>query len=169
MYLLWGLCLWLAIRAKGDKERIILAVILLLAGLGALAAYAFALYFTGRHFCATVYFTVLSLLLLMEQALPHLGKWPRRTLCALLAALFVARFACGMLDVAVIFKKSLEREAMIQSALAAGETEITLESYIPRSGCSVAFTLSLDADEWPNYSVADYYGFEKVYGYYPEA
>ncbi len=168
LYLLWGLCLWLAIRAKGDKKRITLAVILLLAGLGALAAYAFALYFTGRHFCTTVFFTALSVLLLLEQALPCFGKGWRRTVCALLAALFLARFAFGMLDVAVIYKKSLAREALIQSALAAGEREVRLESYIPRSGCSVAFTLSLDAEDWPNYSVADYYGLEKVTGYYPE-
>ena len=70
-------------------------------------------------------------------------------------------------DVAVIYKKSLEREALIREALANGETEITLESYVPRSGCSVAFTLDPSPEEWPNYSVADYYGFDRVIGYYP--
>ena len=168
LYLLWALCFALALRARGDKKRLTLAVILLLAGLGALASYSFALYFAARHFCTTVFFTSLSVMLLLEQALPALGKWPERALCALLAALFLARFAYGMLDVAVIYKKSLEREALIQSALAQGQSEITLESYVPRSGCSVAFTLDPSPDEWPNYSVADYYGFERVIGYYPE-
>ena len=167
LYLLWLICFLLALRAKGEKKRITLAVILLLAGLGALSAYSFALYFAKRHFCTTVFFTALSVMLLLEQALPALGKWPRRSLCALLAALFLARFAFGMLDVAVICKKSLEREALIREALAKGETEITLESYVPRSGVSVAFTLDPSPEEWPNYSVADYYGFERVIGYYP--
>ena len=38
---------------------------------------------------------------------------------------------------------------------------------MPRSGCSVAFTLDPSPEEWPNYSVADYYGFDRVIGYYP--
>lgn len=168
LYLLWAVCFALALRARGDRKRLALAGILLLAGLGALASYSFALYFAARHFCTTVFFTSLSVMILLEQALPAFGKWPRRAVCVLLAALFVARFAFGMLDVAVIYKKSLEREKMIRTALAQGQTEITLESYVPRSGCSVAFTLDPSPDEWPNYSVADYYGFERVIGYYPE-
>lgn len=167
LYLLWLLCLLAALRAGGEKRRITLAVILFLAGLGALSAYSFALYFAQRHYCATVYFTALSAMILLEQALPALGKGPRRALCAALVLLFLLRFAFGMLDVAVIFKKSLERDALIREALARGDREITLESYVPRSGCSVAFTLDPSPDEWPNYSVADYYGFERVIGYYP--
>ena len=151
-----------------DKKRITLALILLLSGLGALAAYSFALYFAKRHFCTTVFFTALSVMILLEQALPISGKTLRRTLCAALAGLFLLRFAFGMLDIAVVYKKSLEREALIRTALAQGEEEITLESYVPRSGCSVAFTLDPSPEEWPNYSVDEYYGFEKVTGYYPE-
>ena len=168
LYLLWAVCFALALRAKGDRKRLALAGILLLAGLGALASYSFALYFAARHFCTTVFFTSLSVMILLEQALPALKKRPRKVMAVLLCLLFLARFAFGMLDVAVIFKKSLEREGMIRTALAQGQTEITLESYVPRSGCSVAFTLDPSPDEWPNYSVADYYGFERVIGYYPE-
>lgn len=168
LYLLWALCFALALRAKGEGRRIELAVVLLLAGLGALAAYSFALYFTGRHFCTTVFFTVLSVMILLEQALPAFGKWPRRALCGALALLFCVRFAFGMLDIAVICQKSLAREALIRDAVAQGIGEVRLESYVPRSGCSVAFTLSPSPDEWPNYSVADYYGLDRVYGYFPE-
>ncbi len=167
LYLLWAFCFAAALRAGGDKKRIALALILLLAGLGALAAYSFALYFAKRHFCCTVFFTVLSVMILLEQALPALKKRPRKVLAVLLCLLFFARLAFGLLDIAVIYKKSLEREAAIAAVLAEGGRDITLESYVPRSGCSVAFTLDLSPDEWPNYSVALYYGLDSVTGYYP--
>ncbi len=162
LYLLWLVCLVFALRAKGDKRRLLLAVILFLAGFGALAAYSFALYFTNRHYCVTVFFTALSTLILLEQALPALKKGARAALCLVLAGLFLWHLAFGLLDIAVIFKKSLDRRAAIAAALAAGGERVALEVYQPTSGYSVTFKLNEDPTEWPNTSVADYYGLGRV-------
>ena len=68
----------------------------------------------------------------------------------------------GLLDIAVIFKKSLDRRAAIAAALAAGGERVALEVYQPTSGYSVTFKLNEDPAEWPNTSVADYYGLGRV-------
>lgn len=162
LYLLWLFCFVFALAAKGDRRRITLAVILFLAGFGALCAYAFALYFTKRHYCVTVFFTALSAVILLEQALPALKKSVRTVLCLALAGLFAWHLAFGLLDIAVIFKKSLDRKAAIAAALAEGRGQVALEVYQPTSGYSVTFKLNPDPEEWPNTSVALYYGLDRV-------
>ena len=64
LYVIFALLFALCLLAKTDRKQLILAAVLLLAGLGSLAAFVFALYFADRHFCFTVFFTVLAILIL---------------------------------------------------------------------------------------------------------
>ena len=69
------------------------------------------------------------------------------------------------------FKHSLEREAAVRAAQDAGEKTVALEVYLPSTAYSAPYhlvDLYPDADVWPNTSVAAYYGFDKVYGVFPE-
>ena len=52
--------------------------------------------------------------------------------------------------------------AWAAAALAAGGERVALEVYQPTSGYSVTFKLNEDPAEWPNTSVADYYGLGRV-------
>ena len=169
LYVIFALLFALCLPAKADRKQLILAAVLLLAGLGSLAAFVFALYFADRHFCFTVFFTVLAILILAAE----LVRAGRKTLPALLLAgmsvLFVFNFVLGALDIAQIYNASLRREAAIQAALAAGEKDITLEVYVPATPYSAPRTndLEFDPNLWPNDSVALYYGFDSVTGVWP--
>lgn len=147
-----------------DYRPIIAASVVFLAGLGSVAAFAFARYFPHRALCATTCWTVLACQILLADL------WRRKNHLAsavfgIVFGLFVFSFALGVLDISVIFKASLERNAKINSALDAGERKIALEPFMPETKYSAAFDLTDIADgenEWPNDSIAAYYGFESV-------
>jgi hypothetical protein len=68
-------------------------------------------------------------------------------------------------------KEEREREAAVRAAQAAGEKTVALEVYLPSTAYSAPYhlvDLYPDADVWPNTSVAAYYGFDEVYGVFPE-
>ena len=171
LFLLFALSFALCLLLKADRRRMLLSAVLFLAGLGYLASFFFASYFVPRHFCFTVFFTVLACLLLFSALLRlHRPLLPVLTAAAL-AVLFAFNFALGALDVLVIHRHFLLREAQIREALAAGETRVALEIYEPATRYSAAQGLDdLNTEEshvWPNWSVADYYGLEEVRGLLP--
>ena len=166
LFLLWAGTYVLS-RVVGLDPRVrILAVLLFLAGLGSLAAFVFAAYFTYRHFCFTAIFTVLSTLLLFSGLLGK-GKalLPRLT-AGLTAVFFVIAFCRGVLDVGSIHLQSKRREAAIAQAVAAGETGVGLARYVPASQYSAPCgleDLSDHPDQWPNEALARYYGLEQIW------
>ena len=170
LYLLYALALALGILRKADSRKLILSGLFVLAGLGSLATFSVALYFAQRHFCFTVFFTVLAVLVLLEALLEQgCGTLPALA-CACLAVLFVLNFALGCLDILVTFQKSRERVAAIRAAIDAGQQSVTVESYVPDTRYSAPYGL-LDLqeswDSWPNGSVALYYGIDRISGVLP--
>lgn len=171
LFLIFGVSLALCLLLGGDRRRIIFACVLFLAGLGSLASFVFACYFAYRHFCFTVFFTVLACLILFS-ALLEKGRPVLPVITAgAMAVLFVFNFALGGLDIAVIHLHSRQREARIRAALEAGERSVVLETYEPATRYSAAkFLLDLNTEEsriWPNWSLADYYGLDEVIGKLP--
>lgn len=82
-------------------------------------------------------------------------------------ALFAFSFVLGVLDVAVVYKKSNERLTQIAEAKANGETSIVLEKFVADTKYSPAYELTDIAEgenEWPNDAIASYFGFETVSG-----
>ena len=173
LFLLFAAALALCLLLKADRRRLVLAAVLFLAGLGSLSCFFFATYFVPRHFCFTVYFTVLACLLLFS-ALLEKGRAQLPVLtAAVMAVLFVFNLALGGLDVAVIHQQFRRREAQIREALAAGEARVCLEIYQPSTRYSAAWGLEdLNLEEtniWPNWSLADYYGIDSVLGVLPDS
>ena len=168
LYIVYALCFTLCLAFKADKKRLVLSAVLLLAGIGSLAAFVFAAYFTGRHFCFTVVFTVLACLILLDALSDKKKLLPAQLLCGAMAVLFVFDSGLAAVDVAAGDKAAREREAAIQAALDSGETDVELEVYLPSTKYSVAYDKlkDLDADpaNWPNYSLAKYYGLDSVTG-----
>ena len=171
LLILWALSFAAALSVGADTRRLTLSALYLLGGLCSLAAYGFAAYFTDRHFCFAVCITALAELLLLSELL-RLGRpLHPRAVAGLLAACFLFLFPLGLLDIGVTFKHSREREETIRAAHAAGEKTVALEVYLPSTAYSAPYhlvDLYPDADSWPNISVAAYYGFDKVYGVFPE-
>ena len=154
-----------------ERKKLVLAGILFLAGLGSLASFIFARYFVPRHFCFTVYFTVLACLILLSELLEKGRPVFPALAAAALSVLFVFNLAQGGLDIAVTYKHFREREAAIQEALDAGEREIRLPVYESATAYSAPhqlLDLSTQAHDWPNCSLEDYYGIESIYGVLPE-
>ena len=167
LYIIYALCFTLCLAFKADRKKLVLSAVLLLAGMGSLAAFVFAAYFTGRHFCFTVVFTVLACLILLDALTDKNKLLPAQLLCAVMLVLFAFDFSLGAVDVAAVYKASLEREAVIQAALDSGESDIELEVYLPATKYSAAYDLRdlyPEPDEWPNYSLADYYGLGSITG-----
>ena len=170
LYGIYAVLLALCLLSGADRRKLVLSAVYVLAGLGSLSAFIFASYFTERHLCFTLMFTVLACLLLLSALLEQGKKALPTALTALLAVAFVFNFLLGALDIAVIFGKSLERERIIRAALAAGEPEVALEMYLPSTKYSAAYglqDLNADRDQWPNDSVALYYGLAYVIGFEP--
>ena len=164
LYLIYAACLALALVLKIDRRRLFLSLLFLAAGLASLSAFLFASYFTDRHCCFTVFFTVLATLLLLSELLGRGQKFPVVLLALCMAVVFVFNFLSGGLDILVGYGKSLEREQLIREAKAAGETEIVLPAYSPATKYCGNFYLFSDPNSWPNDSLALYYGFDYAYG-----
>ena len=84
----FAVLLALALAFHGRKERVIFSLLLFLAGFGALCSFVFAAYFVERHFSCTVFLTVFSCTVLLDE-LVQLKKQP--ILYALTAALAAMR------------------------------------------------------------------------------
>ena len=171
LYLLFALALALCMLLGAERKKLVLAGILFLAGLGSLASFIFARYFVPRHFCFTVYFTVLACLILLSELLEKGRPVFPALAAAALSVLFVFNLAQGGLDIAVTYKHFREREAAIQEALDAGEREVRLPVYESATAYSAPhqlLDLSTQAHDWPNCSLEDYYGIESIYGVLPE-
>ena len=169
LYALYAVSLVLSIRIKADRRTILLSLILILAGLGSLAAFLFAYYFAARHFCFTTFSAVLAILLLFSELLKKSKSSLPALTAAVMTVVFVFNFAAASLDITVGYGKKLERDAAIRQALDAGEKEITLDVYRASTKYCTSFNLYPDPTQWPNYSVALYYGFDRVIGYFPES
>ena len=171
LYLLYATALALCLLAGGDRKKVLLSAVFFLAGLGSLSSFFFAVYFAQRHFCFTVLFTVLAILLLLSALLENGKRLFPALLAAGLAVLFVFNFSLGLLDIGATYLQSRERAAAIAAAKAAGEQEIWLEVYLPATGYSAPYLLTdlePESDLWPNDSMARYYGLEAIHGQYPE-
>ena len=153
-------------KEQRDFRPVIFAVIAFVGGLGSIAIFAFAKYFPNRAMCASACWTIIGCIVLLAEIFSR-----RRALVSGLAgvliALFAFSFALGVLDIAVVHKKSNERLAMIEAAKTAGEKNIVLEKFVADTKYSPAYELVDVADgknEWPNDALAWYFGFETVSG-----
>ena len=155
-------------KPKGERDfrPVVFAAIAFLGGLVSIAVFAFAKYFPNRAMCASACWTIVAGTVLLS------GMFARRCsfvsgLAGVLAALFAFSFVLGVLDVAVVYKKSNERLTQIAEAKANGETSIVLEKFVADTKYSPAYELTDIAEgenEWPNDAIASYFGFETVSG-----
>ena len=166
------LALTLCLLFGADRRKLLLAAVLFLAGLGSLASFVFARYFVPRHFCFTVYFTVLACLILFSALLEKGRPVLPAAAAAVMAVFFAFNLAQGGLDVAVIHLHARQREALIRQAVEAGETELRVPLHEPATGYSALQGLddlnTVDGEAWPNCSIADYYGLDSILGIPPE-
>jgi hypothetical protein len=166
LYLAYIVLLALTLTGKGQRDRIIFSALLFMAGLGALASFVFAAYFVERHFSCTVFLTVLSCAVLLDELVRLKKEKILYALTGILAAVFLFLFLRGAVDILVAERKEAEREQIIHEAIINGERTVTLTNYFPSTVYAVPFILDAP-DNWVNGAVASYYGLDIVYGQNP--
>ena len=166
LYLAFAALLVMTIVSKGQKDRIIFSILLFLAGFGALASFIFAAYFVERHFSCTVFLTVLSCTVLLDELIQRQKQSLLYALTGVLTVVFLLYFTLGTVDIVVANRKETEREQIIRDAVSKGEKEVTLTNYFPSTVYAVPFILDAPND-WVNMTVASYYGLDTVYGRNP--
>ena len=155
-------------KPKGERDfrPVGFAAIAFLGGLVSIAVFAFAKYFPNRAMCASAFWTIVAGTVLLSVMFARRCSFVSG-LAGVLAALFAFSFVLGVLDVAVVYKKSNERLTQIAEAKANGETSIVLEKFVADTKYSPAYELTDIAEgenEWPNDAIASYFGFETVSG-----
>ena len=156
-------------QEERDLRKLLFSLAAFTGGLGSTVIFSFAAYYPYRAMLATTYWTIAAGLTLLFDLRD--GEKLTATLTGLCAVLFLYRFCVGVLDVAVTYKASLERERKIEEVIASGGDTVVLPRYITETEYSAAHGLD-DISEgdnvWPNDSIADYYGLETVTGYTQE-
>lgn len=171
LYCLYGVLLVLG-WTKLDRKQICLSIIMVLGGIGSLAAFSFAVYFTNRHFCFTVMFLVIACVMLLSGLFEEKNRGLYKALAAVLAVLFLFNLFIGGIDILATYKDHMERVSAINYAHENGIDGLVLP--ILQSGseyCAASgyYDLSKDADTWPNPDFAKYYGLDWVIGELPDS
>ena len=156
---------------RGGDKSVLTASLLLLAGAMAPAlALSTASYLVARSFTVTAMLTVLACLILTAE-LAGLGeKTGLASAVAELTVLFAFSFLAGAGDILSLHMQARERAAVIREARDGGERSVTLHAYVTTTAYSEIRDEGLEPspDAWYNQELAQYYGFEKVYGILPE-
>lgn len=170
LYCIYAVCLALCLVFCSDRRKPVLSLILVISGAASLAALAFARYFADRHLCYAVLITVLACQICLSELLQTGRKAFPAALAGVMAVLFIFNFILGGLDIAVVFKKSLDREQAIREAIIQDQQELVLDIYVPFTKYSAAMgleDLSPYVGAWPNDSIALYYGLHGLRGVEP--
>ena len=163
---IFAVLLTLALSLHAERKRLILALLIFLTGLVSLLTYCLATYVIPRHMFFPLFFIAFSCFLLLGELFRVGQPLPARLLLGVLTVFFLFSFAEGILDIGVTWHKSVLREQEIRAALDAGETSISLETWQQYTKYATDYYLQTGSDPhvWPNQDIADYYGFEAVFG-----
>lgn len=165
----WLLCIYAAVLAlgivrKAERKKVIFSVILVLAGLVSVAVFVFAAYLPSRSFHVLVMFTILAILLLMDELWIRGGKEIPAAFCGAMVVLFAFSFVLSTGDIISLSFQADQRESLIEEAKASGNTEVVLPILRSSTPYTVVIEeqLSPSPDDWYNGCIASYYGLESV-------
>ena len=139
-------------------------MILVLAGLISVAVFVFAAYLPSRSFHVLVMFTILAILLLMDELWMHGGKEIPAAFCGAMVVLFVFIFVLSAGDIVSLSFQADQRKSLIEEAKASGSTEAVLPILRSSTPYTVVIEeqLSSSPDDWYNGCIASYYGLESI-------
>lgn len=160
--------LLLALKRRGDRDRLVLSVLLLTGALGGNYMTVVASYYPARCLATSALLLLLACAMLLR---PHLTGTVPRTAGGILAAVFLIQAWFGVSDIYRCHRDFLAREAVIVAAAEAGETRVTAEIVQARTPYSVFWEVrdlsTEDPTTWPNFAMGKIYGIE-ILGIYPE-
>ena len=168
-FMIFCVALTISLMMRGDKERILSALIFAFSGILGCSLFLFGEYFPVRGFCAPVTLLILGAVYLAEPQWNRAGRNLKTAISILLAACFVLCFPLGGADIRQVHQAAAEREAAFSEA-AAGDKRVVLTPLPCKTKYSAQFgnqDLTPDAG-WPNGVMADYYDVIRIIVIEPE-
>ena len=157
-----------ALREGMDKRILISSVILVIGALCANFVMILARYYALRTSMAFVFMSIFATALLYGNLKDRSLSPKAKKYAVAFAVVFAIAISVGLADNIVTAVLTAENAEIIEAALAAGETEVTLYRPVPFSKYNGIFGLRYldirDPNGWPNIHFAKYYGLERVYG-----
>ena len=131
----------------------------------------FAVDFPYRCMITSTYFMILACGVLLSDLLDSSFAVPCKAAVAVLSMAFAVNLICGVGDIGSAWRQQHLRDQQISQAQDRGDREITLSRIYYATKYSPFFEMKdldrFDPDCWPNPSMAQYYGFDRVYGTNP--
>lgn len=168
LIILFAVLFSLTLYFRKDISAILTSVIFMLGSLAANFIIIFASYYPERcAYCVAVFIIIADAVLIKELAEGNMN--------ALFTALFAVTLVfalywmiIGANDIYVTGVEMLRAEKILSSASASGASEASVPYIYSQTKYTAIHSLKYidvyDASSWPNYSMARYYGLEKVFG-----
>ena len=130
-------------------------------------------YYPDRCKITAAFFLILACCILLPDLLESSAALACRAAVGVLAAVFALNLVCGIGDIGSAWYQQRKLEAQIAQALADGKREITLSRVYYSTPYSPFYDMKdldrFDFSSWPNCYIAQYYGFDYVFGTDPVA
>ena len=164
---IYGIILIMAIYRRVNTEKLLVCILMPLAGIVSIVVFVFAIYFPARSCCYYTVLTVLSSVILLSELMEMSeNKKPFRLFASTMAALFIICFAAGMADSFSIASQHTQKLEKIYAAQAAGEKTIELHPYYYNTKYAEFFGIDNIGNMpcWLNHYMGMYYGFDDLIG-----
>lgn len=175
----WCLLALCALRSRMDRRRIAASGVSFVSALASAYVLTFASGVAPRCLCASSTLLILACGILLPDVSAVLrgttaeGRSPAASdiaglaFAAILSFFFLSSLLRGAYDILTYHRQYEAREAQILEAVEAGETDLVVDVLVPLSLYCSGYgldDLSRDPGEWPNTSVARYYGISSITG-----
>lgn len=153
--------------AKVPLKHALCADLLALAGICANYMPIAASYYPERCMCTTVFLLVMAIVLLASELMKTNGFPVLCGACALVVLLTIPSGLRGCRDIVGCYRQNAQREETIAAAVENGERSVvanTVHPQTPWSGYWGVRDLVEDPNDWPNHSMAVFYGLDSLIG-----
>ena len=168
LFIAWAVLMTLSFARNVSASRRLASFGFFLGAIAGSYIVIFAYTYPYRCMITTTFFLILACGILLSELLDSPSGLFCRAALAVLTLSFAVNLICGVGDIGSAWHQYRQREAQINAALDAGETEITLSRIYYATKYSPYFEMKdLDRnypDLWPNVYMAAYYGFDRIYG-----
>lgn len=157
----WG---W---KSKLDRKHLLTADLLALSGICANYMPIAASYYPERCMCTTVLLLVMAIAMLSAELLNEKGIRVIAGCTALLILVSIPIGIYGCRDIISCHRQHITREQIIEKALENGEKNVTANKISPQTPWSGYYGLRDlvdDPHDWPNHSMAQFYGLDSLIG-----
>lgn len=165
------LCLFLvnswAGIARVPLKKALSADLVALAGICANYMPIAASYYPERCMCTTVLLLIMAIMMMTWELMKTKGFPVLCAACALVILLTIPDGLRGCRDIVSCYRQHTQREETIAAALENGERDVAANIVYPQTPWSGYYGLRDlvdDPEDWPNHSMAEFYGLDSLIG-----